>query len=421
MPQRQAGREPIYPWVVVGLFWLVYFLNHADRQIVFSVFPLLKQDLGLTDTQLGLLGSSFQWVYAALVPCAGFLGDAVSRRAIILAALLVWSTTTISSGMISAFVPFLALRALTGAGEAFYYPAATSIIGDYHGAATRSLAMSVHQTSLYFGVVTSGTLAGYLGQRFGWRIAFVVFGAAGYLLAALVAKVLKEPARGRVEAPGTVSVIPLGRRLAELASRPSAVILVLCFCGMSFASVAVVTWMPTLVYRQFGYSLASSGFHATFYHQIGAFAGVLLGGRLGDRWAVRTPLARPWVQALGLLGAVPFLWMLGRSQGPAAVFAALALFGFFRGLYDSNLFASLFEVLSPASRATGTGLMLSAGFLVGGSSPVLIGRLAERTGLGFALATTSVWYFTAGILMLLCIKVWFLADVRRMREAISTR
>src|SRR5258708_2723173 len=111
-----------YPWVVVGLFWCVYFLNQADRQVIFSVFPLLRQDLHLSNTQLGLLGSSFQWVYAILVPVAGNLGDMLSRKALIAMALVVWSLSTFTSGLAASFAMLLALRALTGAGEAFYYP-----------------------------------------------------------------------------------------------------------------------------------------------------------------------------------------------------------------------------------------------------------------------------------------------------------
>jgi predicted MFS family arabinose efflux permease len=419
-PLSQSRNKQIYPWAVLALLWLVYFLNHADRQILFSVFPLVKQDLKLSNTQLGLLGSSFQWVYALLVPLAGLLGDAVSRKRIICGALLFWSATTVGSGLVSGFAWFLLLRALTGAGEAFYYPAATSIISDYHGSATRALAMSIHQTSLYFGVVMSGTLAGYIGQRAGWRAAFLIFGSAGLLAAALVAKVLREPLRGQADQHwARAAPLRVRNRMAELFARPAPVALIICFCGMSFASVAVVTWMPTLVYREYGYSLAAAGFHATFYHQLGAFLGVLAGGRLADRWAERIRTSRPLVQAAGLLGAAPFIYWLGRPSSAGAVFAALGVFGVFRGLYDSNLFASLYEVISPGSRATATGLTLSAGFLIGGSSPVWVGKLSQSMGLGPALGATSVCYLVAGILMALNAWLWFDTDAQRVRRGLT--
>jgi MFS family permease len=419
---------PYYPWFVLCLFWIVYFLNHADRQILFSAFPLVQKEFGLSNTQLGLLGSSFQWVYACMVPVAGFLGDSLPRKRIIIAALLSWSLTTVASGLVTGFALLLILRALTGAGEAFYYPSATSIISDYHGSRTRALAMSIHQTSLYFGVVVSGTLAGYLAQHFGWRSAFLAFGSAGVFAALALVRYLREPRRGaadpggsellRTEAlPAAKPAMPFSARALILFRTPAALALAVSFCGMSFASVAVVTWMPAFLYNGFGYSLAEAGFHATFYHQLGAFVGVLLGGRLADRFAARNALSRPWVQAAGLLISVPFLYWIGAAGSVVQVFAALGLFGLFRGMYDSNLFASLFEVIPPEARSTATGLMLSAGFLVGGTSPVVIGNLSQQYGLGPSLGGTSVCYLAAGLMMLLNIAVWFRRDMARIRQA----
>lgn len=414
---REERRGGYYAWVVLGLFWIIYFLNHADRQILFAVFPLLEKELGLTNVQLGLLGSSFQWVYAMLVPAAGLLGDAVNRKTVICSALFLWSATTAFSGMVTGFAAFLILRAATGCGEALYYPAATSIISDYHGEKTRAMAMSIHQTSLYFGVVMSGTIAGYVGQHYGWRAAFLGFGVVGVGVALLAYCVLREPRRGggdgQLAAPETMG---LTARVAEVFRSPASAMLMVCFCGMSFSSVAIVTWMPTLLYRSFHYSLAEAGFHATFYHQLGAFVGVLAGGHISDRGASRSVLSRPTVQAVGLLGAAPFVWWLGHTDSRTAMFTALGLFGVFRGLYDSNLFASLYEVIRPQARATATGLMLSAGFLVGGSSPVVVGRLSQSAGLGPALGWTALGYAAAGLLMTATTLFWFGDCARRIAK-----
>ena len=130
-------------------------------------------------------------------------------------------------------------------------------------------------------------------------------------------------------------------------------------------------------------------------------------------------MSRPVVQAVGLVGAAPFIYWLGHASSSAAIFTALGVIGIFRGLYDSNLFASLYEVICPASRATATGLTLSAGFLIGGSSPVWVGKLSQSIGLGPALGATSVCYLVAGILMGLNAWLWFEADARRMREGLT--
>ncbi len=417
---KASAAEPhgTYKWVVVGLFWCVYFLNQADRQVIFSVFPLLQRELGLSNTQLGLLGSSFQWVYAILVPVAGGIGDVLSRRNLIALALLVWSLATFGSGFASGFALLLVLRALTGAGEAFYYPAATSIISDYHGQKTRAFAMSVHQTSVYTGIVCSGALAGYIGQVYGWRLAFLVFGGLGIGMAALVRQAIREPRRGQAEtSAGGVrpeNPLPLRDRLAEVFGNSTALPLMLAFLGMNFVNVACLTWTPTLLYQKFQLSLAGAGFHATFYHHLGAFAGVLLGGKLADRWASRSRLSRPLIQLAGLVLGAPFIFLLGRSDSSVVVFASLGLFGIFRGLYDSNLFASLYEVVRPEARATATGVMLSVAFLGGGSASLAVGWASQRMGLGPALAATSLFYLLSAALLLVTCIFWFRRDAARM-------
>lgn len=401
-------------WVVIALFWLIYFLNQADRQVLFSVFPLLTGDLGTSDTQLGLLGSSFFWVYALLVPVAGGLGDTFSRTKLIVFALLLWSAATMCSGLVTGFTLLLVLRALTGGGEAFYYPAANSIISDYHGQGTRALAMGIHQTSVYFGIVASGAFAGYIGQTWGWRSAFVAFGAAGIVVAALTSRTLVEPARGQAEAATAMS-LPLRERIAQTLTSPTAYMLMAAFLLFKLVDAAYLAWMPTLLYRKFGLTLAEAGFHATFWHHAGAALGVLIGGRLSDRLALRYRLSRPLVQVAGLALGAPFIFLLGWSNSTAVVYASLGLFGVFRGFYDSNLFASLYEVVRPQARATATGIMLCAAFLGGGTAPLLIGWLGQQFSLGLALASTSVFYLAGAAVIALDCRWWFLRDAGRVQ------
>jgi predicted MFS family arabinose efflux permease len=415
---KPANKLPssAYAWAVVGVFWCVYFLNQADRQVIFSVFPLLQREMNLSNTELGLLGSGFQWVYAVVVPVAGGFADVMSRRNLIALAILVWSLATFCSGLAGGFVALLALRALTGAGEAFYYPAAASVISDYHGKTTRALAISVHQTSVYAGIVFSGTLAGYIGQHYGWRVAFLSFGFVGFLVTALVRSLVREPVRGASDHSADVAeTLPLRTRLVEVFGNRTVLLLMAAFLCMNFVNVACLTWMPTLLYQKFRLTLAQAGFHATLYHHLGAFAGVLLGGRLADRWTSRLALARPIVQLTGLALGAPFVFALGWSNSTALVFTALGLFGFFRGLYDSNLFATLFEVIRPEARATATGSMLAVAFLGGGSSALAVGWFSERIGLGPALASTSVFYVVSAVIMAAVCVFSFRPDMARMR------
>ena len=164
------------------MLWSISCFNYADRQAIFSVFPLLERELGLTPVPLGLLGSSFAWVYGMMGPLAGFVVDRVKRKTAILAGLEIWSVICASTALSRSFGQLLFFRAAEGLGETVYYPASMSMVGDYHGAATRSRAMGIHQTSVYVGTIAGGFFAGAIGQRYGWRWSFIVFGGLGILL-----------------------------------------------------------------------------------------------------------------------------------------------------------------------------------------------------------------------------------------------
>jgi MFS family permease len=416
----QSKKEKLYPWLVLAFFWLIYFLNQADRQVLFSVLPLVKHELRLTDTQLGLMSSAFFWVYAILVPLAGTLGDVVSRKRLIITALLVWSFATAASGFAAGFLSLVVCWSATAFGEAFYYPSANSMIGDYHGEKTRATAMAIHQTSAYTGIVVSGALAGYVGEEYGWRAAFTSFGAVGIVVAMIASIILREPKRGQAEqANSTGRSISLKERLAETFQTPTAVILILAFLGMTLVNTAYLTWTPTLLVRKFGFGLAKAGFHATFWHLMGAAFGVLAGGRMGDAAATRSVVSRLVMQFAGLLLGAPFIFLLGWSDSRVVVLVSLGLFGVFRGLYESNLFASLYEVIRPQSRATSTGIMIGAAYLGGGFAPLAIGWLSDRMALGSALSGMSLCYLASGSIIALDCLLFFRDDYLRMRTSLQ--
>ena len=179
------------------MLWFVCFFNYADRQAIFSVFPLLQKEMGLSDVQLGIIGSSFMWVYAAAGPFAGWVGDRLSRKTVVLGGLIAWSLVTIATALSTEYWHLVTFRGLEGLGEAFYFPASMALISAFHSSDTRSRAMSFHQSSVYAGTIAGGTFAGLLGQYYGWRSGFYVFGIAGTINlsgSALVGWILVESA-----------------------------------------------------------------------------------------------------------------------------------------------------------------------------------------------------------------------------------
>ena len=171
--------RPNYKWSVVAMLWLISFFNYADRQAIFSVFPLLEREMNLSPVQLGVLGSAFAWVYGLSAPFAGMVVDRVRRKTAIIGGLHAWSLICMATVLSTNFRHLVFWRAAEGLGETFYFPASMSLISDYHDRRTRSRAMGLHQTSVYVGTIGGGFFAGLIGQYYGWRLSFIVFGGLG--------------------------------------------------------------------------------------------------------------------------------------------------------------------------------------------------------------------------------------------------
>ncbi|MES1261985.1 MAG: MFS transporter [Acidobacteriota bacterium] len=396
--------SPAYRWQVVAMLWAISFFNYADRQAIFSVFPLLQQSMGLDNVQLGLLGSAFAWVYGLGGMFAGAIVDRVRRKTAILGGLYVWSVICAATAAFSSFRGLLIMRAAEGLGETFYYPASMSLVSDYHGPATRSRAIGIHQTSVYIGTIAGGFFAGLIGQVYGWRWSFVVFGGLGILLGFALNRWLREPRRG--QADGAVAVrLPVREALRVVWTSPGALLLMGAFCCANFVAVVLLTWMPKFLFDRFHMSLAMSGLTATIFVQLASMCGSVTGGWVADKWRARTPGGRMLVQAIGVFGGAPFVVLCGMTQSVAWLIVALSVWGFFKGLYDANIFASVFDVVRPEVRGTAAGFMNTVGWLGGGgSAPLVIGWISRSQGLGPAIAMASSVYVLAGVLLLLAAK-----------------
>jgi MFS family permease len=160
--------------------------------------------------------------------------------------------------------------------------------------------------------------------------------------------------------------------------------------------------MPKFLYDQFGMSLAMAGLTATLFVQLASLAGAPLGGWLADAWRRRSPGGRMAVQAIGVLGGAPFVALCGMTSSVGVLILALTMWGLFKGLYDANIFASVYDIVGPEARGTAAGVMNAFGWLGGGgTAPIVIGLIAQRESLGFAIALTSSVYVAAGILLLI--------------------
>jgi MFS family permease len=413
-----------YKWYVVGMLWWISFFNYADRQAIFSVFPLLEQEMHLSKVELGLLGSSFAWVYGLGAPFAGVLVDHVRRKAAILGGLHVWSLICLATALSRRFAHLVFFRAAEGLGETFYYPASVSLLSDYHGRATRSRALGFHQTSVYVGTIGGGYFAGLIGQHYGWRWSFVVFGVLGVMLGVLLQRFLQEPRRGAADAgevegkePGTPSERwPWRRALVVIWGTPTVVTLMLAFVCANFVAMVLLTWMPKFLEEKFHLDLAKAGLTATAFPQLASLVGAAAGGWMADGLRRQTPGGRILVQTLGVLGGAPFVFLCGYTQSVVWLMVALTAWGLFKGFYDANIFAAVFDVVRPEARGTTAGFMNMVGWLGGGAAaPLVIGIIAESKGLSWAISSAALVYVAAGILLGVAGLVFVKADLARMR------
>ena len=392
--------SPRYKWLVVALLWFVCLFNYADRQAIFSVFSPIKAEMQLTDLQLGIIGSSFMWVYAVALPLAGAIGDRFSRKFLIIGGLFFWSVVTLLTATATEYWHLVLFRALEGFGEAFYFPASMSLICDYHGKETRSKAMALHQSSVYAGTMLGGTLAGFMGEFHGWRSGFYLFGSLGLLLVFVLLIFLREPKRGRLD-DKPVQAEPIIKTTIELFHNRPALILMGVFIGANFVAIIFLTWMPTYLKKTFDMSLSMAGFSATAYLQVASAIGAVLSGILADRLARRMRRGRMRTQSIGLLCGVPFLFLIGWTMSVPLLVLALVGFGFFKGIYDANIWASLYDEVKPEQRAVALGYMNSIGWFGGSAGPLLIVRATQEWGMSACLSATSAIYLVLGIGMYL--------------------
>ncbi|MEO9892406.1 MFS transporter [Aurantibacter sp.] len=399
-----------YKWQLIIILWVAYFLNQGDRQVFNVVIPLIKEDLKLDDVQIGLVATIFTLVYGLLVPFAGLAGDLLKRKWIVFYSLLIFSLGTLFTGLSSGMILLILFRSIaTGGGESFYYPAATSLISQFHKK-TRAMALAIHQTSLYVGIVASGFIAGYIGENYGWRSSFYVFGGVGVIWSFVVLYKLKDSTPDKEGTKEPNQIPKLKEIFKAIMAKKTVYFLSLAFGAMVFVNIGYLTWMPTFLHEKFNLSLSSAGFSSMFYHHLFAFIGVIFGGKISDYYASKRKQIRMETKILGLLLGAPFIYMMAVSESLLWCYIGMGFFGFFRGIYDSNLFAALFDVIEPKYRASSIGIMLAFAFTIGALAPVILGWIKTVSGLDFGLSMLSFFYLGGALLIYIGLKLYFKKD-----------
>ncbi len=388
-----------YKWVALALLWLAFFLQQGTRQIYGPLLGSIRESIGATDVQLGLVSTVFPLIYGLTIPFAGFAADILSRKWMVVAGVAIFSAGILGSGFVTCIGALVVTYGLVnGFGQPFYYPASTSLVSQLH-AETKATALSLLQLGMYIGVIGCSWLAGGLATVGvdGWRLPFKALGALG-LVAALVLAFGLRNTKPAATATAATRVTPVAA-LRAMFSKPAAVLIALALGMEVYVDVGFKTWMPNYLVDTFHVGKASAGLHAVLWHYLGAALGIVIGSRLGDRLVKRIPTIRFWIIGGGLLLGVPFIALMSQATTYLGCCVAMGLFGVFRGAYDSNNFAAFFDVVEPRYHASAAGFNLMIAFLFGCFSPMVLGWTKESFSLSTGLLTLSAAYAVGAVLL----------------------
>lgn len=386
-------RKLDYKWVVLLLVSIAYFLAQGTRLIYSAVLPQIKADFaasGVTDAQLGLISSAFTLVFGIAIPFAGFVADFFNRKRVLVLGSFMFAVGIFVSGFATGLgMLFISYGVINAIGQSLMPPCNTSLISQYHNE-TRGTAFSIYQTAIYLGIVVCSVASGYLAQlgEGGWRYAFWIFGAIAVLWAIVIALTLKDTPQPSSDDKARPSV---KEALQAFLKKPSSLILMLALGCYFFVTYAFKAWAPIFMIRSFPeMGTTQAVFHGVFWFYLGAFVGVTLGGRLSDALKAKRPGIRFEVELVGLILCIPFILMMAFVHSLPLMIIAILMFGFATGVYDSNIYAALFDVIDPRFRAVATGLFGCGGCIVGAFGPAVMGFLNDAFTPRVSMASLTV-------------------------------
>lgn len=385
------------PWQVVTCLWIAFALNYIDRQAVFSIFPVLRQQLGFTSSQLGLIGTLFHWPYALCMPLAGYFADSVRRDRLIVASLGLWSLATLCSSICHSPATFITSQAAMGLTESIYFPTALGLIAVWHPGPTRSRALGIHQAAQLGGVIAGGWFGGWAAGHIGWRTGFAALGIAGLIYSAIMLAVFRTlPAPP--EQPRLAQTKAFENRLPRTGLYWLLMMAFACYCGTLWITYA---WLPDTLYERFHLSLASSGLNATLFIQVCCATGILGAGWLADRVAPRVRLARLYLTGCGFLLSAPFAYLMFAAPSMWQFRIYAALFGLISGLNFANIFAGAYDIIKAKNYSFAGGLLNMAGGISAGLMVGLVGYFKDTLGISAIMARSAgITAATAAILLM---------------------
>lgn len=349
-------------------------LNFYDRHVIGALTEPIRKEFGLSDAQVGLIGSAFIWLYALVGLPLGRAADSRSRKALLAGGMLVWAALTGVAAMAANYTMLLFSRLGFAVGEAVVAPAAASWIGDLFPASERSRPLALFMLGVPVGGALSYFFSGPVAQAYGWRAAMVLAAAPAVILIPLLLK-LREPLRGAAEAHHE----PMERTsMVAILKIPTMWWIIASGALLNFNMYAIATFLPAFLSRIHGLTLAQSGVATGVIFAVGGLMGGFLAGRLGDS-VIRTRENGRMVVAAAIAIAGAPLGFFG--IGAAGIYTAIALITLTYATlnaYFGLVYSAIQDIVAPAMRGSAMAIYFFAMYLCGASfGPLLTGKLSD--------------------------------------------
>jgi len=411
---KMDTKSPGYRAYVMFILVVVYTFNFIDRQIVGILAVPIKADLGLTDTQLGLMGGlAFALFYTGLGIPVAILADRWKRTWIMTAALTIWSGMTAACGLATNFWQLFMARLGVGVGEAGGVAPAYSLISDYFPSHQRARALSVYSFGIPIGSALGILFGGYIASKIDWRFAFFAVGIAGILVAPIFKLTVAEPPRGQYDVKGPDAPAPTLVEIVQLLmQKPSFWLISLGASASSMMGYGLFFWLPSFLVRSFGLELLEASVFYAGILLIGGIAGTWAGGYMADRFGAGKRGNYVIIPAIAFLATIPLYVLAILSPNLTLTFFALLIPTGLGLAWLGPVLSAIQHVVPPTMRATASAIFLFINNLIGiGAGTVALGLISDsldaRFGddaLRYAILTGTSFYLIAAILFLISAK-----------------
>ncbi len=404
-----------YANTVLAMLLLVYTFNFLDRQILGILVQPIKADLGLTDTQLGALGGiAFAMLYATMGVPLALVADRTSRSWVITISLTVWSGFTALCGLATGFWSLFLARLGVGVGEAGGVAPSYAMIADYFPPERRARALAIYSLGIPIGLASGALLGGYIAASVDWRMAFIVVGLAGIVIAPIFRLVVREPARGGADPQGPAKVehVPIAAVFRILASKPSFWLMAFAAAFSSMCGYGLAFWTPSLLIRSFGFDLLGASQYFGSLLLVGGTMGVFAGGWLADKFGTRDRGNYARLPAIAWLITLPLFAAGFWSSSPWVAWALLIIPNGLNILWLGPVTTAVQNLVPPQMRASASACFLFINNLIGlGLGSLVMGAMSDamtqRFGaesLRYSLIAATSFYLVAAVLLLFAVR-----------------